>query len=173
VAATYVHSIYLDLMLLGRMQLEALNHLANQITIRSEPMNPLVLAELEHTFLQIRRSLWVRHATLRRIGAELLGRYQRQHRMEELLTGIDADLSNASRYVDATTNRGINAALGLVTVVGLPFGLAYAGGAVWADPSPGLFWACTAIAAVTALVLGFVLRPVQHMISNLRHRLPR
>ena len=172
-AEVYVHSLYLDVLLLGRMQGRALNDFANRVaTARSERMDPAALSALEHRLVEIRRNLWIQHATTRGVGNTLLARYQQQHRLTELMAHVETDIAGATRFLEAVTGRSVNAALGLLTVVGLPFGLAYAGGAVWADPSPRLFWACTLLATVGAVLLAVLLPPVRPMVRSLRRRVP-
>ncbi|XVV10017.1 hypothetical protein ACQP2X_34945 [Actinoplanes sp. CA-131856] len=172
-AEVYVHSLYLDVFLLGRMQWRALNDFANRVaTARSERLDPSALSDLEHRLVEIRRNLWIQQATSRGIGNELLARHQAQHRLTELMAHVETDMGAAVRFLEAVTGRSVNAALGLLTVVGLPFGLAYAGGAIWADPSPRLFWTCTLLAAVAAVLLAVLLPPIRPMIRSLRRRGP-
>jgi hypothetical protein len=169
IAQTYVHSIYLDVALLGRMQVGALQELSNQIAgIRISTNRPPTLSALERRLMEIRRVLWSRHVTLHGRGNDLLDRYQAQHRLPELLQHVVADLTDASRVVETATTRSVNAALGLLTVLGLPFGLAYAAGAVLAEHSLLLFGVCTATAAVIASVLLIAFPPLRRMVGALR-----
>lgn len=168
-AQTHVHSLYLDAFLLGRMQVAAMHDLNNKIAIaRTRTIEPRLLIALEHRLMEVRRTLWARHVTVRGRGNDLLTRYQAQHRLPELWEHVVADLGDASRLVEAGTARAVNAALGLLTVLGLPFGLAYSAGALFGQQGGDAFLLCTAIAVLIALLLVLVFPPVRRMIDALR-----
>lgn len=168
-AQTHVHSLYLDAFLLGRMQVAAMHDLNNRIAAaRTRTIEPRLLIALEYRLMEVRRTLWARHVTVRGRGNDLLTRYQAQHRLPELWEHVVADLGDASRLVEAGTARAINAALGLLTVLGLPFGLAYAAGALLGQQGVRAFLACTAAAVLVALLLVLVFPPVRRMIDALR-----
>jgi hypothetical protein len=168
-ARSYVHSIYLDTLLLGRMQVVALSALANRIAERKpDRLTSTRLAALEHNLIEIRRILWSQSITSRIKANALLQAFQQQHHVEELLDLVRSDLGDASRFVEAQTNRSINAFLGLVSTIAFPLGLAFSGGAIWGDASPQLFLGCTGLAVLLAIatVVGF--SQVRQMVAALR-----
>lgn len=168
-AAAYVHTIYLDILLLGHMQVAALTEMSNALArVRVTEIEPRLVARLEARFMDIRRVLWLGHVTLHGHGNEILGRYQQQHRLPAVQQGVQADLTDAARLIEADAARRVSAALGILTVLGLPFGVVYAAGAVLADPSPGMFGLCTAVAAALTVLLVTLVPPVRRMTDALR-----
>jgi hypothetical protein len=168
-AESYVHSIYLDVFLLGRMQVGALHHLSNGLgRLRVGDVAARALYRQEHQMMEVRRTLWSQHITLHGHANDLIEKYQAQHRLPQLLQLVASDLTDMSRLVEASTSRSVNAGLGLLTVLGLPFGIAYAGGAVFADQSPLLFAVCTGIAVVLAGLLLTLFAPLRRMVDALR-----
>jgi transketolase C-terminal domain/subunit len=118
--------------------------------------------------MEARRALWARRVTLRGKGDELLERYQQQHRVPTVLENLATDLTDTARLVEASTARSVNAGLGLITVLGLPFGLAYAGGAVFTTQSPTSFLICTGVGAAMGGLLLAAFPPLRRMIDALR-----
>lgn len=170
-AETYVHSIYLDALLLGRMQLLALRRLSNSLgDLRVSTVKPRDLHEQQSRLMEVRRTLWSEHLTMHGHANDLLERYQAQYRLGRLREQVMADLADLAHLVDAQNSRSVNAGLGLLTVVGLPFGLAYAGGAVFADQSPLLFLVCTGIAIVLVGVMLLLFPPLRQMIDAMGPR---
>ncbi|MEO3750619.1 hypothetical protein [Streptomyces sp. B6B3] len=173
-AEVYVHSIYLDALLVGCMQLYALNDVANNVAgVQAEQFDPEVLAGLEYRLMHVRRRLWFSHITVHGKGNELLRQFQAQHALPTLLENIISELADAGRLVDALTNRSVNAALGLLTVIGLPVGVAFAAGALWTEPHPGLFLVSVLAAAVGAIALTTVVQPARQMLRTLLRRHPQ
>ena len=165
-AQEYVHSIYLDVFILGWMQRVALNKMANEIArVRPHRMAAGVLAELEFRLADMRSILWSSHVTLQGKGNELLAQFQEQNRLPELFSSIVADLEHSGRLVQAVTSRRLNSALGLLTVVGLPFGIAFAAGQLWNDGGVGLVVMWTLAAVVVAVILFVVIPPVRGMLQ--------
>ncbi|TDC73547.1 hypothetical protein E1283_18885 [Streptomyces hainanensis] len=172
-AQTYVHSIYLDVLLLGRLQADALNALANQIADVPLPrFGAGGLQAVEGRLIELRRAFGRDVITAHDKGNEILDRYVTQHRVPELRARLVEDLTDSARFVEAAAARSTNAALGLVAVLGLPFGLSYAAGALWgANGVRGLLvW--TGVAVALSLVLT-TLSPVRAMLRDLGNRLER
>ncbi len=170
-AETYVHSIYLDALLLGRMQLLALRRLGNDLgELRYATVTPRHLHERQRRLMEVRRTLWSEHLTMHGHANDLLERYQTQYRLGRLREQVMTDLADLAHLVDAQNSRSVNAGLGLLTVIGLPFGLAYAGGAVFADQSPLLFLICTGIAILLVGILLFLFPPLRQMIDAMGPR---
>lgn len=170
-AETYVHSIYLDVFILGWMQRAALNRMANEIArLRPHRTVARVLAELEFRLADMRLILWSSHVTLQGRGNELLARFQEQNRLPELFSSIVADLEHSGRLVQAMTSRRLNDALGLLTVFGLPFGIAFAAGQLWKDGGVGLVGVWTLAAVVVAVILFVAIPPVREMLQSVLRR---
>jgi hypothetical protein len=170
-AETYVHTIYLDVVVLGQLQKYALNQFADDIASTDlKSVTPDRLARFEERLFGIRNELWLRHVTIRGKGNELLERYQDQNHLSQLHESIVSDLADFARFVDAVTNRRITTAVGLITVLGLPLGLAYAGGQVWGRASPVTLAICTAIATTVAIIFITLIPAVRGMLHSLfRH----
>lgn len=106
VARVYVRSIYLDVLLLGIMQLNAIRSYADALAAVHVEKDSVSLAELvekmEADLLQLRTGLWWRDVT-RRGGpaSEILIAFQQQHHLPGLYTQIVQDLTDMSRYVQA------------------------------------------------------------------------
>ncbi|WP_405580693.1 hypothetical protein [Streptomyces sp. NBC_01190] len=170
-AETYVHSIYLDVLLLGRMQANALNTLANQIaTIGLDRLGAGQLEVLEGRLIELRRTFGRDHITAHGKGNEILRQYFAQHRVPELRARLVDDLADTARYVEAAGARSVNAVLGLVTVLGLPFGLSYAAGALWGGSGARSFAVWTAVGAVASLA-AVLLPPVRAMLRAISRRI--
>lgn len=163
-AQIYVHSIYLDVLLIGRIQADALNELANRIAnIDMSNFGAKQLVSLEGRLIELRQSFGQNHITAHDKGREMLERYLAQHGTSDLRSRLVEDLADSSRYVEAQLARSTNAILGLVAVLGLPFGLAYAAGALWGSSGAKGFLAWTAAAVVASFVMT-KLSPVRSML---------
>lgn len=174
IARAHVHSIYLDALLVGCMQLHALNEVANRVAdLDAARLDADHLAELEQRLMDVRRRLWSSHITVRGKGNEVLRQFQAQHALPALLEGIVSELGDAGRLVEAMTNRGVNAALGLLTVLGLPVGTAFAAGALWGDPGPRLLLLSTLAAAAGSALILTAVPQARQMLRTLRRRRTR
>ncbi|MFI1990821.1 hypothetical protein [Actinoplanes sp. NPDC020271] len=173
-AETYVHSIYLDALLLGRMQVHALRRLSNGLgELRVSTATTRDLHDQQSRLMELRRTLWSEHLTMHGHANDLLERYQAQYRLGRLREQVMADLADLAHLVDAQNSRTVNAGLGLLTVIGLPFGLTYAGGAVLADQSLTLFLSCTGVAILLVALLLFLFPPLRQMVDALGPRTRR
>ncbi|MFG1806247.1 hypothetical protein [Streptomyces sp. NPDC049040] len=173
-ARAHVHSIYLDALVVGCMQLHALNDVANRVAgVDAARLDAERLAELEHRLMHVRRQLWSGHITVRGKGNEVLRQFQAQHALPALLDGIVSELADAGRLVEAVTNRSVNAALGLLTVLGLPVGAAFAAAGLWGDPSPRLLLLAVLAAAAGSALIVAVVPPARQMLRTLWRRRPR
>ena len=106
VARVYIRSIYLDVLLLGILQLDAVHAYAEALAAVHVEDDPIAIAktieELEADLLRLRTGLWWRHVTRRSGPANaILNAFQRQHDLPELYTQIVQDLTDMSRYVQA------------------------------------------------------------------------
>ncbi|MFI0944078.1 hypothetical protein [Streptomyces sp. NPDC021020] len=168
-ARTHVHSIYLDAFLLGRLQAKALGDLTESVAaIRAHRLDPAAIAALERRLIDLRGVLGTDHVTVRGKGNELLAAYREQHRLPELRARVVDDLAVCTRFVEASTARAVNAALGIVTVLGVPFSLVYGGAAVATGSSAGAFLWATGISVLLAGVALALLPPLRGMLRALR-----
>jgi hypothetical protein len=106
VARVYVRSIYLDVMLLGILQLDAVQGYAGALAAVHIADEPFSLAKgvekLEAGLLRLRTGLWWRDVTRHGGPASaILEAFQRQHHLPDSYTQIVADLTDLSRYVQA------------------------------------------------------------------------
>ena len=170
-AQMFTHSLYLDVLLLGALQISAYNELSNRLArLDTLRLAPGLLADLEERLIEVRNVLGADHVTVRGHGNELLERYRAQHRAPQLLARLVEDLTASARYVEAVGARQFNAVLGLITVLGLPFGLSYAAGALWGDGGTTLFLSSTGAAAALALALVVIFPQVRGLLRDLRAR---
>jgi hypothetical protein len=105
-ARVYARSIYLDVLLLGLLQLGAVQGYAEALAgvrIDGEPIGlAKTVEELEVGLLQLRTGLWWRDVARHGGHASaILDAFQGQHRLPELYTQIVQDLTDMSRYVQA------------------------------------------------------------------------
>jgi hypothetical protein len=127
-APVYVRSIYVDALLLGVLQERALNSFANRLALLdSRHARAAEIPALETELTQFRNVLWWQHITTQGPGNEIIMRYQAQHRLPALLEQIVWEFSDYSRQVESASNVRTGAALGLITLVGLPLTLALTG----------------------------------------------
>lgn len=169
VARALVHSVYLDVFLLGLMQCRAMNDLANRVAVEAqERLDHAVLAGLEERLAKLRGTLGSGRVTSGGHANELLQAFRRQHQLAELTKQVVQDLTDAARLVEAENGRRVSAALGLITVIGLPFGLAYTAAA--ASERTGLKWllAWTGVAALCSLLLVAGIPPVRGLLRTTR-----
>lgn len=170
-AEAHVHSIYLDALLVGAMQLYALNEVANAVAdTPATKLDADTLSALEHRLMNVRRRLWSSHITVRGKGNEVLRQFQEQHALPTLLDNIISELADAARLVEAMTSRSVNAALGLLTILGLPIGVAFSAAAVWGEPRPRLFLISALAAVAGAVVVVAAFRPARQMLRALLRR---
>lgn len=168
-ARTHVHSIYLDAFLLGRLQMKALGDLTERVAaIRSHRLDSSAIATLERQLIDFRSVLGADHVTVRGKGNELLAAYREQHRLTELRARVVDDLAVCTRVVEASTARAVNAALGIVTVLGVPFSLVYGGAALAVGSSSGAFLWATGLSVLLAGAALALVPPLRGMLRALR-----
>ncbi|MDF6023138.1 hypothetical protein [Streptomyces sp. JH34] len=166
-AAHHVHTIYLDVFLLGRLQHLGANSLANTVSaLSAREADAHRLLRLEGRLIELRRALWSSHITSRGKANELLERFQEQHRLEQLLTHAGTGLAETARHVEAARSRRASVALALLSAVGLPFGVAYAAGALWGTPGPWTLLVATAVAVLLTAAAFASLPPLRGLVSD-------
>ncbi|MFD4610619.1 hypothetical protein [Streptomyces sp. NPDC058451] len=165
-AAHHVHTIYLDVFLLARLQYLGANALANAVSaLTARESDASRLVRLEGRLTDLRRALWSSHITSQGKGNELLERFQEQLCLDQLLSHTAVGLADTARHVEAARSRRISVALGLLSSVGLPFGVAYAAGALWGS-GPWTLLVTTAVAVLVTVVLFVLLPPLRGLWSN-------
>ncbi len=123
----HFRSIYLDAILLGMVQRLRLGAIADDLATLSDPADhPDRLAELEHELAGFRNAYWWRHLGSQWHGTEILRAYQRQHEIPDLLDQVVGQLGDSARVAQTGAAQRTEALVGLLTVVGLPLGLAVA-----------------------------------------------
>lgn len=152
----YIHSLYLDVFILSRMQHMAINALKSRNAFASlEDANSL--NRLERDVFEFRRNLWFESATASKAKPldVVLHSLQQQYSMQDDVEQFRSNVAESSSL--ATSLREREAAEGqarteklirYVSAIIGPAGLTYTGAAVLTDPSPGAFAAATAVASV-------------------------
>lgn len=161
-ANVLVRTLYLDVFILGLLQVTGVNNLANSLyDLLPREANAQRLLKLERRLIELRRALWSNHITRRSKANELLMRFQEQHRLPDLIEWTGTVLTDTARYVETSHARRTSGTLGILSAVGLPLGLAYAAGALWTVPGPMTLLICTMVAMATAGLLFAVLPPLR------------
>lgn len=175
-AREYVRSIYVDVLLLGRMQVAAAHRFADAVSdVHVDTISAESLATLEGELIGLRTGIWWEHIT-RRGGQvnDVLAAFHRQHRLPELYAKIVADLEDVGRFVrmkQAAAEQAAHEAaeharrageqqqaelaqsITLVSFVLFPLSLVFGGLALWADPSPMLFLISLGIGVLVVAVM--------------------
>jgi hypothetical protein len=124
-AEVYFRSIYLDALLLGQLQQLGLEDLADQLAELDDPAsNAARLSEIERAASAFRNVYWWQHAAGHGTANDLLGEYQAQHGLKELASQIVEELNDYARQVQTAAAERNNALLAVITVLGLPVGVA-------------------------------------------------
>jgi len=124
-AQLYTHSVYLDALLLGMTQRAAIDEMTDDAA-RSfhTPDLPRHLATLEHRAARFRAVYWLRTAGIHGHANDVLTAYQQQHQLADRFDIIISEISDLARVVQTQDDQQVSAALGIITVLGLPVGLA-------------------------------------------------
>jgi hypothetical protein len=171
VAASLVHTVYLDIFLLTRLQLLAMNALADQLAQAGlTPQDRAVLNNLEMRLAYFRKTLWWESVSVYGRANQLLETAQGQLGLSRLMTQIIADLRDIASFVEARAARRTNALLALLTVVGLPFGLTFASAITITTPSPLLFAVSSVIAIGVVLLLLAIIPAARGLLRDLVRR---
>ena len=121
----HFRSIYLDTLLLGQLQRLILTQIADDLAAVSDPyLDPQRLVNLEHELTKFRNVFWWRHLGPQWHANALLGAYQRQHEIPDLLDQISNELGDYSSKAERSATQRSEALLGVLAVVSLPVGAA-------------------------------------------------
>jgi len=120
-APVLIRTIYLDALLLGKVQSEWLARIAGDIAELGDPgSKPERLEEIERRLNYFRNVFWWQHLTPHGHANLLLRRYQSQHALPELASQIVSELADYSRQARTAAAARSNALLAALTLVGLP-----------------------------------------------------
>jgi hypothetical protein len=153
------HSVYLDTMVLGGIQRRALLDMARDLSALSQEKWEISPVTLQQGLSGFRTTYWWKHVTGHGHANALLRAYQDQHGLDELTDQISEELSDyaqlataiAAAQQEATAAR-TNALLALITILGLPFGLAL-GLTQALDASAKGVWYSLLIATIVSLTI--------------------
>jgi hypothetical protein len=152
----HFRSIYLDAFMLGEIQRQRLGEIADHLAGLGDPVrHPERLEELEHELAEFRNVYWWQHLGAQWHGSRLLRSYQRQHELPELYDQVVGELADYARSAQTAASQRTEALLGILTVFGLPFGLAV--GILHALEIPDWEWLVVSLAAATAVTVGLLL----------------
>lgn len=121
----HFRSIYLDTLLLGQLQRLILTRIADELAAVADPHLDLQrLIRLEHELTAFRNVFWWRHLGPQWHANALLGAYQMQHEIPDLLEQISNELGDYSSKAERSATQRSEALLGVLAVVSLPVGAA-------------------------------------------------
>jgi hypothetical protein len=124
-AELHFRSIYLDSLLLGHIQRLRLSQIADDLAALGDAVRyPDRLRELELELAEFRNVFWWQQLGPHWHGNELLQAYQRQHEIEKLFGQVIGELQDYSRQAQTAAAQRTAALLGVLSVVGVPFGFA-------------------------------------------------
>ncbi len=125
VASALVRSVYVDAILLGRMQLDALGGLAEAVAnvkATDSATASTELRDIQYWLDDVRSNLWWDRVTHHGPANDILSSFQAQHQARDQLREVVAELADRVRFhgmlQDETTTRLLN----VIAVVGFPIG---------------------------------------------------
>ncbi|WP_239376836.1 hypothetical protein [Frankia sp. Cj5] len=125
-AQLYAHTTYLDAILLGMIQRSHIEAMVDEAARAFDADDmPRHLPKLEEQAARFRSIYWLRDASAHGSANDILTAYQSQHRLPERFDAVLAEIADLNRIVQTQEGQRVAAALGLLTVVGLPFGTAF------------------------------------------------
>lgn len=108
-AVVYLRSIYVDALLLGRLQQIALRGLTGALVELSDPaLHPRKVERLAAWMSRFRNELWWQHLTEHGVANDLLVAYHRQHRLPELVDQVRSELSDYTQQASLRAGRLLN-----------------------------------------------------------------
>ncbi|CAO5161681.1 conserved hypothetical protein [Frankia sp. AiPs1] len=147
-AQLYTHTTYVDALVIGMVQHGSITQMIDDAARAFDADDlPRHLAALEERTARFRSIYWLRDASSHGPANDILTAYQEQHRLPERFEAVLGEIVDLNRIAQAQEGQYVSAALGVLTVVGLPFGAAFAVLQVLGDGSP----ADLAIAMAAAL----------------------
>ncbi|WP_133159095.1 hypothetical protein [Arthrobacter glacialis] len=172
----YFHSVYLDAVLLARLQALRATELAALVP-SPELTDVFKLRELEGAVLDFRRRIWWSYLTGKRTspGDTILNHCQAELRLAEQVDSLAANAADAARLSASLHHEALtkaqdltraaqeqtNVTIQILTVLLAPLALSYAAFTVAGSPSVTLFWMATDTGFALTLVAALVLRTVR------------
>jgi hypothetical protein len=126
-AQLYAHTTYLDAVLIGMIQNVAITEMIAEAARAFEAQDlTRHLARLEERAARFRNIYWLRDASAHGPANDILTAYQAQHHLPERFDAVLTEIVDLNRIAQTQEGQQVGAALGVITVVGLPFGAAFA-----------------------------------------------
>ncbi|GAA0452430.1 hypothetical protein [Streptomyces olivaceiscleroticus] len=123
--ALHTRTVYLDALLLGYLQRDHIDELTDDLSeIFGSSQLARRVAALERNIAVFRSTYWRQHLTAYGPANELLLAFQNQHKLPARFNAILAEAADYSRLVQTRESQQISAALGVLTILGLPLGTA-------------------------------------------------
>ncbi|MCC6223723.1 MAG: hypothetical protein IT201_09585 [Thermoleophilia bacterium] len=152
----HFRTIYLDAFLLGMIQGRRLGEIADDLAALGDPVRHLDrLDALERELAEFRNVYWWQQLGPQWHGNDVLRAYHRQNEIPELLDQVTQQLTESARKALTAASNRTGALLGVLTVVGLPFGLAV--GILAALEIPDWRWLLVSLAAATVCTAALLL----------------
>jgi len=124
-AQLYAHTTYLDALLLGMVQKTSVDRMVLESAAAFDtPDMPRHLEQLEQRAARFRTIYWLRDASTHGHANTILNAYHAQHELPERFTAVLSEIADLGRIVQNRDAERIGAALGVLTIVGLPLGTA-------------------------------------------------
>jgi len=155
-AQYYTHAPYTDALIIGMIQNTTIATLIDETALAFDAKDlTRHLARLETRVAKFRTIYWLRDASTHSHANDLLTAYQAQHDLPAKFDAVLNEIADLNRIAQSQENQRVSAALGILTVVGLPFGAAFAvlqvlGANTWPDLLIGL---AAAAAGTSGLLL--------------------
>ncbi|SQD95029.1 conserved membrane hypothetical protein [Parafrankia sp. Ea1.12] len=126
-AQLYTHTAYLDALIIGMIQNANITRMIDEASRAFDTKDlPRHLAGLEKRAAYFRNIYWLRDASTHGPANDILTAYQVQHHLPEKFDAVLNEIADLNRIVQTQESQRVNAALGIITVLGLPFGIAFA-----------------------------------------------
>jgi len=124
-AHLYAHTTYLDALLLGMVQRTSVERMILESAAAFDAANmQRHLERLEQRAARFRTIYWLRDASTHGHANNILDAYHAQHELPERFAAVQSEVADLARTLQARDSERIGAALGVLTIVGLPFGAA-------------------------------------------------
>jgi hypothetical protein len=169
-AELYPRSIYLDAVLIGILQFRGIGDLEDALASALDAPLRSTMAELEQRVTLFRHELWWQHLSTHGIPNQLLGAYQRQHRLRERFDQVLTEIGDFNRLTRDDENRYVNNALVLFTLITVPASLALALLQALGSHSPWIFGIVLAACVVFTAAL-LTTRTARVVLRSIRQRL--
>jgi len=165
-ARILTHTVYLDVMLLVRVQLLLVSHISIVLSSHGLTRGTVRdLINLERDLFDFRRRAWWTTAGEHAIANALLKAWQGTHLLPQRVDGLIADVGDAARLAQSIGAARAGSALAVISLAGVPLTVAYAGAALLPWHGWITLLIATAVAAVLSLVLA-TLTPLRELLGG-------